>query len=45
MRTLLGLIYLIKEKLLFVKTTAPGPFDVSSVRDLVSGTGTVAVSS
>jgi hypothetical protein len=40
---LLSLIYLIKERLPFVKTSAFGPFDISSVRDLVSGTRTFVV--
>jgi hypothetical protein len=43
MRALLNLIYLIKVRLPFVKTTVLGPFDIASVRDLVSGTGTFVV--
>jgi hypothetical protein len=41
MRALLSLFYLIKERLHFVKTTPLGPFDISSVRDLVSRTRTL----
>ena len=43
MRALLSVIYLIKERLPFVKTTALGPFDISPVRDLLSGTRTSVV--